>query len=143
MGLLCRADPGVTEPHRLRWACMPPAHSHTPHLGWVRSLRRGQDLIHRRPQFYNIVLVSAVQQMRIRHMYTYIPSLLSLSPRHPTPLRSSQSAELKLPVLYGSFPPAISFIHDSVYMSVHSLTQFIPSTVGLDPTACKLHCWEA
>lgn len=42
LGLLCRADPGVTQPHCLHWACMPRAHAHTPHLGWVRSLREGR-----------------------------------------------------------------------------------------------------
>lgn len=42
LGLLCRADPGVTQPHCLRWACMPPAHAHAPHLGWVRSPREGR-----------------------------------------------------------------------------------------------------
>ena len=52
--------------------------------------------------------------------YTYIPSQLSLPPHSSTfhPSRWPQSTELKLPVLYSSFPLAIHFRGDSVYTSM-------------------------
>ena len=45
--------------------------------------------------FYNVMLVSAIQQLWISHNYTYIPSLSSLPPLSPShPSRSSQSTRL-------------------------------------------------
>ena len=74
---------------------------------------------------------SAAREAQIS--YTYISSLLSLPPYSSTfhPSRWSQSTELKLPVLSGSFPPAIHFRLDSVYMSM-----------GLSTFCCRAIMWS-
>ena len=48
---------------------------------------------------------------------------------------SSQSTELKLPVLYSSFLLAVYFIHNSVYMST-VISQFVPSFLSPPVSTC-------
>ena len=71
---------------------------------------------------YNIVLVSAIQQYksaRIIHIYIYIYIYIypSLHPPIP-PLQVITAHQAGLPVFYSSFPLAIYFTHDNVYMSM-------------------------
>ena len=60
----------------------------------------------------------------ISHMYTYIRSLLNLSPR--TPLHQVIPEHLaELPVPHSTFPPATRLTQDAFHMSV-LLSPFIP-----------------
>ena len=86
------------------------------------------------------MLVSAVQQLEsviITHTHT---SPLSLEPLSPStcfaPLQVITEHQAEFPVLHRSFPLAICFTHDSIYMSM-LLTQFIPpspSPLSVNPT---------
>ena len=86
--------------------------------------------------FYNVVLISAGQQCEsVIILCIYILSLLSPPfSSHPIPLCHSE-CEAGLPVLYSSFPLAIYFTHDSVYMLM-LLSQFdLPSSSPTVPTS--------
>ena len=54
----------------------------------------------------------------INCMYTYIPSFLDLPPNPPPHPQAISEHRAELPVLYSSFPLAVSFTHGSVYMSL-------------------------
>ena len=61
--------------------------------------------------------------VRVNYMYTYVPSLLNLSPipssrPSPDPTPGCHGHWAELPVLYSSFRPAIYFAHGSIYMSM-------------------------
>ena len=88
---------------------------------------------------YNVVVVSAI------HQQESVP-IMCVSPPSPHLFhRCRQSYSAKLgSVLYNSFPPAICFIHHSVYMSI-PLSQFVlpspPSAMSTDPfSASPLLC---
>ena len=62
-------------------------------------------------------------------MYTYIPSLLDLSPTHPHPMYVDHQRALNgVPCAISRFLQAIYFIHGSLYIS---LAHFIPYTLPL------------
>ena len=86
------------------------------------------------------MLVSAVQQRESVIIILYIcsPSWASLSFPHPT-LQIISEHQAELCVLYISFPLAVCFAQESVYMSVLPFP-FIPrspsSTVSMSPYLC-------
>ena len=61
----------------------------------------------------------------IRHRYTYIPSLLKLSPIFFPALQIDTEPLFEFPESYSKFSLAIYFIYDKVYVSM-PLSQFIP-----------------
>ena len=66
----------------------------------------------------SVVLASAVQQCEsVIIIHISLPSV--------PPLQAITEHKVRLPVLYGNFPPATYLTHDSVYMSV-LLSQFVP-----------------
>ena len=78
------------------------------------------------------------EEMEIIHKYTYISSLLNLSPTlvPSFPSRLSQSIRPEHPVLFSNFPLAICFTYGNVYVSM-PLSQYVspsPSpTVSTSP----------
>ena len=72
------------------------------------------------------------------YTHTHTPSLLSLLPYSHILHSRSPDCQAGLSVLYSSFPQAICFIHDNVYMSM-LLSQFVPSSPS--PTGMFLCIW--
>ena len=82
----------------------------------------------------HFVLVSAGHQHESAiYMYTQIPSVLSLPPTHcpVSPLKIIAEHQAELPVPHSSFPLAICFTYNSIYMSMLP-SQFVPPS----PSRC-------
>ena len=73
------------------------------------------------------MLCSFLLYNEVNQLYVYIYSLPLGPPSHPPiPLiQVTTEHQGELPALYSRFPPAICFIHGSVYMSI-LISQFIP-----------------
>ena len=80
--------------------------------------------------FYNVVLVSAVQQHKL-YGCTTTAVIIHISPLPPVlpphPITEFQSG---LPVLYSNVPPAIHFTHDSIYIYIDATSQPLKKKFG-------------
>ena len=108
----CSPVPGILQARILEWVAI----SFSNAWKWkvkVKSLSRV-----RLPATPSTAAYQAPPSMGFSsYMYTYISSFLSLPPILPShPFRSSQH-QAELPVLYGSFPLVIYFIHQFSHFS--------------------------
>ena len=78
-----------------------------------------------RIMLYNIVVASAIHQCKSVMIILYICSLLSLPPLRIPALSIITEHQAGLSVLHSSFPLAVRFRHNGVYLSMLP-SQFVP-----------------
>ena len=73
-------------------------------------------------------------------MYTYIPSFLDLPPSPPSHPQVITEPRAELPVLYSSFPLAVSFTQGSVYVTPDSSQASHPQPYPMSACPCICIC---
>ena len=76
----------------------------------------------------------------INYMYTYIPSFLDLPPSPPSHPQIITEPRAELPVLYSSFPLAVSFTQGSVYVTPDSSQASHPQPYPMSACPCICIC---